>query len=255
MEETIFITIVAILIGSFLNVVIYRIPKNESIVFPASHCFSCNADLKAWDLIPVLSYLSTKGKCRYCGEGISLQYPIIELMNGLLYFLLYLQFGLSIQFLFVALLTSLLLAVSVIDLYHQIIPDEMVLFGIGLWFAYKVSSYFTNAQIGVVDSIAGFLLGGGILLLIAIVSKGGMGGGDIKLMGMLGLWLGWKYTLLTMFLSFFIGAIITLGLLALKLKGRKDFIPFGPFIAIAAFLMIIYGDIIFDAYLKLVFSF
>ncbi|MTI65408.1 MAG: prepilin peptidase [Firmicutes bacterium] len=246
---SLFIFILFISIGSFLNVCIHRIPRNESIVYPPSHCPKCDTKLKFIDLIPIISYLSTKGKCRYCGESISPQYPIIELLTAIISILIYLKYGLSILFVKYVVLSMILIVVSVIDYKYQIIPNKIIIFGftvgISLHLLYNVRTSFINGTIGL-------LIGGGIFLLIAIVTKGAMGGGDIKLMGMIGFYLGYKSILLITFLSFIIGAFISILLLVTKIKSRKDFIPFGPFISIATIIVILYGKDLVGLYLKLI---
>ncbi|MCT4621529.1 MAG: prepilin peptidase [Marinisporobacter sp.] len=234
------IFLLGLFIGSFLNVCIYRIPKGKSIAYPPSHCPKCGENLRPWDLIPILSFISTKGKCRYCEEAISLQYPIIELFNGLIYLLLYLKYGLTIVFVKYAILASLLLIISIIDYKIQIIPDGCNLFGlIGSGIFVVLSGFDYSSWI---DAGLGLFVGGGIFLFIAIATNGAMGGGDIKLMGVLGFAFGWKYILLISLLSFIIGSIISIFLLLFKLKHRKDPIAFGPFISIAAFMTMLYGN-------------
>lgn len=248
----IFIFIIGLFIGSFLNVCIYRIPREESIVFPSSHCTKCNTRLKPYDLIPVFSYLAYGGKCKSCRERISLQYPIIESLNGLIYLLLYLQFDLTIHFVFFAILSSLLTTISGIDYHHQIIPDGLVLIGVVIGVFYiGYLKLMTPQTITLIDHIVGGLVGGGVLLLLAIASKGGMGGGDIKLMAMFGLWLGWRLSLLTLFLSFVMGGIVGVLFLLLKLKGKKDAIPFGPFICLGGMASLLYGERILTWYLQM----
>ncbi|MTI54226.1 prepilin peptidase [Geosporobacter ferrireducens] len=247
----IIIFIYGLLIGSFLNVCIYRIPIEKSIIFPASHCPLCSTSLKPIDLIPVASYLSTAGKCRYCGEKISLRYPTFELITALIFSLLYYIFGLSVDFFVYTFIASLLIVVTGIDLDYQIIPDEIVLIGIGAAVIYILYSYFIlKIPISLLSHLGGLLVGGGLFLLIAIASNGGMGGGDIKLMGMLGLWLGIKGILITTFLSFIIGAVISLILLATGQKTRKEAIPFGPFIAAAALITICFQEELLTWYIQ-----
>ncbi|MBF8982637.1 prepilin peptidase [Lutibacter sp. B2] len=240
---------IGLLIGSFLNVCIYRIPENESIAYPPSHCPKCNTSLKSLDLIPIFSYLFNKGKCRYCREPIALQYPIVELLNGIIYLLLYLKYGITIHFIKYAILASLLIVISFIDYKLQIIPDECNLFGLIVSGIFLICSNFSFASL--TDAFVGLLVGGGIFLLIALIT-GAMGGGDIKLIGVLGFFFGWKHILLITLLSFVIGAIISICLLISKLKGRKDAIAFGPFIAIATLVTIFYKAEIIDWYLTLV---
>ncbi|CAH2214673.1 prepilin peptidase [Tepidibacter aestuarii] len=240
-----------LLIGSFLNVCIYRIPRNESISFPPSHCLKCSTNLNPIDLIPVLSFIWTRGKCRYCSEKISNRYPLVEILNALIYLILYLKFSITILFIKYALLSSILIVISFIDYDHQIIPDEIVIFGIILTF---ILHTLYNFKWNILNGTIGLLIGGGLFLIIALVTNGAMGGGDIKLMGMLGFSLGYKYILLITLLSFIIGAAASLILIFLKIKSRKDFIPFGPFIAMAALVTIYFGDEIINWYLLKIIS-
>jgi len=245
----VFIFILGTIIGSFLNVCIYRIPLKESIAFPPSHCTSCSTRLKSLDLVPVLSFLFGKAKCKYCGEKISYQYPLIELLNGLLYLLVYLKFGPTLNFIGYSVLCSILIVIAIIDYYNQIIPDTINLFGLVCGFIFHAINF--NGFSSLLQYLLGFLIGGGFLLLVAAVTKGAMGGGDIKLMAVLGFWLGWKYTILILFLSFFIGALISIVLILFKFKGRKDMIPFGPFIVLATIVTLFYGNDIINYYIKI----
>ena len=251
MLDLIFIFVLGLLTGSFLNVCIYRIPLKQSIIFPPSHCTDCNTELKPADLIPVLSYLFYKGKCRYCKAPISVQYPFIELLTGIVYLLLFIKFDFSIDFIFFSILCSLLIIISGIDYEHQIIPDGIVLSILVIAIIYKlITHFYLRLPVYWLDSIAGLLIGGGFLLLVALVSNGGMGGGDVKLMGVLGFWLGWRLTITAMLLSFMLGAIISVPLLIFKIRGKKDAIPFGPFIASAALIIILRGDELLCWYLE-----
>ena len=243
----ILVLLFALIIGSFLNVCIYRIPKKESISFPPSHCPNCNTSLKPVDLVPVLSYIFLKGQCRYCGNGISIRYPVVEAINGFLWVMLYLRLGASISFIGMAILSSLLLVISIIDFDTTEIPDGLNLFGLVLGIIYIGIQW--NMSI-LLSSAIGMVLGGGLFFLIAVASKGGMGGGDIKLMAVLGLWLGWRLTILVALLAFIIGAVISIALISLKIRGRKDYIPFGPFIGIGAYIAIVFGDSLINWYLK-----
>ncbi|KAB3537361.1 prepilin peptidase [Alkaliphilus pronyensis] len=239
--------ILGLLIGSFLNVCIFRIPLNKSIVFPSSHCTSCSSSLKAIDLIPVFSYVMNRGRCRYCSSKISTQYPIIEFLNGITYMLLFINFGASIEFLKYALLCSVLIVVFAIDYYHQIIPDGLNLFLFASGIILLGIENINNPR-ALLTNLLGLLLAGGFFLLIAIISKGAMGGGDIKLMAVLGFWFGIKEVVLITFLSFLIGGILSLVFILLKLKEKKDFIPFGPFIVVATIATIFYGGEIINWY-------
>src|ERR1035437_2178132 len=181
------------IVGSFLNVCICRMPKDESIVSPPSHCPHCSYQIRWYDNIPLLSYLLLRGKCRGCGSHISLEYPLVELLNGILTLILFLRFGLTLDFAALFLLCSALVVITFIDIEHQIIPDEISLPGIVIGF---VLSFFLKGH-GWLDSLLGILLGGGILYLVAfgyhrLTGKEGMGGGDIKLLAMMGAFLGWK---------------------------------------------------------------
>lgn len=229
------VLIIGICIGSFLNICIDRMPKNQSIAFSSFRCQTCQHSLMGIDLIPILSYLGLKGKCRYCEKKISLQYPIIELLNGVLYVGLYLQYSLTPIFFALAILGSLLLVITIIDLKCQIIPDELIIFGLAVCIPFHITSVY---GITFLNGIGGFLIGGGIFLAIALVTNGAMGGGDIKLMAMLGLWFGITNILIITMLAFFIGAIISILLLIFKIKNRKDMIPFGPFIALATIIVV-----------------
>jgi len=239
------IFLIALLIGSFLNVCIYRIPLGQSVSYPPSHCTSCGRDLKPVDLVPVLSYLFCGGRCRYCGEKISLQYPVVELLNTILWTLLFIKYHWSVIFVKYAVLASLLIVISFIDYQHQIIPDSLIKFGL---ITGAIINLLYNIKENYIQGIIGFLVGGGIFFIIAVVTNGAMGGGDIKLMAVLGFCLGWKQILLITFLAFVTGAIVSVVLIALQIKGRKDYIPFGPFISISAFIAMYCGSEIINWY-------
>ena len=247
---SIFIFLLGAIIGSFLNVCIYRIPREESILYPPSHCPNCGTPLHWYDLIPILSYILQIGKCRYCREPISLQYPIIECLNGLLYLAVYSKFGLDINFIFYAIIFSILLIISSIDLHFQIIPDFLNILILILAIIYKTLQFtLYGISSNLFNSILALIISGGIFLIIVILSKGGMGGGDVKLIGVLGFILGIKMVLLTIFLSFILGAIISIFLLLFKIKGRKDPIPFGPFICLAFMITVFWGNEIINWYI------
>jgi leader peptidase (prepilin peptidase) / N-methyltransferase len=248
--EYIFIAVFGLLLGSFLNVCIYRIPKKKSISFPPSHCGSCKSRLRAYDLIPVISYIGLRGKCRYCGERISARYPAVEMLNMALYILVYLEYGITVEGITYALLMSILIVISFIDYDHKIIPDGLNI-SIGLlWIFYAGATLAFEGDLDFMDSFLGLIIGGGFYLLIALITSGAMGGGDIKFMAALGLFLGVRYSLLTLLLTFVLGGVISVGLILLKKKGRKDEIPFGPFIAIASGLSLLYGEAIIDVYFR-----
>ncbi|WP_128425958.1 prepilin peptidase [Gudongella oleilytica] len=246
------IFVYGLLIGSFLNVLIYRIPREESIAFPGSHCPVCSHKLRWYDNIPLISYLSLSGKCRYCGTKINLQYPLIEAANAFTYIFLYIFLGWSIDFVFFALISSVLIAIFMIDLKEQIIPDSLVLSILIIGSIHKLINYFAYAKpLGLLDSIIGLAIAGGLFLLIVIFSKGGMGGGDVTLIGALGFVLGVKGILLTIFLSFMLGAVISVFLLVSGIKSRKDPIPFGPFIILGFFITLLCEESIINWYFQI----
>ena len=249
------ILLIGLIIGSFLNVCIYRIPKSQSIVYPSSHCYQCKSPLKPLDLIPVFSYIFLGGRCRYCNTQISIRYMLVELLTGIIFLLLFFKYFLSINYIFYAILLCILIIITFIDYDHQIIPDGLIVSGFLLGLLYKLTLYlFIKESIGIINSLLGFFVGGGLFLLIAVISKGGMGGGDIKLMAMLGFLLGWRYIIFISLLSFIIGSIISIGLLLIKVKTRKDTIPFGPFIALATFISILYYEPIVSWYIKFIYK-
>ena len=237
-------------VGSFLNVCICRLPKDESVVFPPSHCPGCDYKISWYDNIPLLSYLLLRGKCRSCRTRISLQYPLVELINGLLTLALFLSFGLSLTFGALFLFCSALVVITFIDFEHQIIPDEISLPGIAIGFVF---SFFLPGQTWL-NSLVGILLGGGSLLCVAYVyqwltGKEGMGGGDIKLLAMMGAFLGWKSIPFIIFTSSLVGSVIGISLMLIQKKDAKLAIPFGPYLAFGAVLYIFYGRQIIHWYL------
>ncbi len=237
-----------IIIGSFLNVCIYRTPREETVLHRYSHCPHCRTRLKALDLVPVLSYFLLRGKCRYCSTKISPRYPLIEVFTGLIFLIVYLSMGtssLTIKYLFLA---SALIVVTFIDMEHQIIPDKVVL----VILAWGIIWQLFWPEILWVNALGGAFLGGGMLLLAAIISKGGMGGGDIKLMFAAGFYLGISHTALALFLGFLSGSIIGIALIVLKIKKRKEPIAFGPFLSLGIFITILWGAKIINTYLQLV---
>jgi len=233
-------------IGSFLNVCIYRIPRKESIVFPASHCPKCDKNIKPYDNIPVISYIFLRGRCRNCGKKISFLYPLVEFLNAAGYAFIIYKFGFNINGLIYALLYSSLIVVTFIDLEHQIIPDRITLPGIIIGFILGA----TVLPVGWLNSLIGLFLGGGLFYLVAVISRGGMGGGDIKLIAMIGAFLGWQSALLTIFLGALAGSVVGLFLMAFKGKGRKHPVPFGPFLALGAVAALFWGNYIINWYIN-----
>lgn len=247
---TILIFLLGTIIGSFLNVCIHRIPKEESIIFPGSYCPSCSTPLEWYDLVPVLSFLFLKGKCRYCGERISPRCPIVELLNGFIFVMLYSKFRFNLDFIFYTFLFSLFIIITFIDLDYQIIPSTMILFILVGSIVYKILNLMLySIPVNFVNSLMGLGVSILIFLIIFVVSKGGMGGGDVKLIGVLGFILGISKIFLNIFLSFLAGGIISVLLLVFKIKGRKDPIPFGPFIILGFIITLFWGDKIINWYL------
>jgi len=242
--------ILGAIVGSFLNVCISRLPKEESIVRPGSHCPKCKTPIQYYDNIPLLSYLLLRGKCRYCQASISIQYPIVEAITALSSFFLFITFGVSLSFIYYFSFVAALIAITVIDLYHQIIPDVISLPGIVI----GLLGSLVIPQITFWSSLIGALSGGGSLFLVATVyqwlfKREGMGGGDVKLLAMIGAFLGWKAVILTILLSSFIGSIIGITVMFIKGKDFKYAIPFGPFLALGAVISLFWGENLINWYL------
>jgi leader peptidase (prepilin peptidase) / N-methyltransferase len=248
----VFAFIFGAVVGSFLNVCIYRLPKEESVVFPPSHCPQCDYRIRWYDNIPLLSYIALRGKCRSCKTRISSQYPAVELINGLLTLFLFTKFGPSVSFLVLFLFCSALVVITFIDLEHQIIPDVISLPGIVVGFA----SSFILPWLSWQSSLIGILAGGGSLLLVAygyhfLTKKEGMGGGDIKLLAMMGAFLGWRAVPFIIFSASLVGSVIGISLMLVQKRDAKLAIPFGPFLAFGAILYIFFGREIIFWYLSL----
>ena len=241
------IFLVGIIIGSFLNVCIYRLPLKQSIIFPNSHCTHCKESIPFYFNIPIISFLFLKGKCHHCKGRIHWRYPLVELLNGLTYLYLFFVFGLSWLAIIYSLLLSSLWVVTFIDLEHQIIPDTITLPGIVL----GLLAASTVLPPGFLNSLVGLLLGGGFFYLVAVVSRGGMGGGDIKLIAMIGAFLGWQDVLMTIFIGALSGSIVGLFLMLVKGKGRKYPVPFGPFLALGAVISLLWDQEILNWYFSL----
>jgi leader peptidase (prepilin peptidase)/N-methyltransferase len=239
------------MVGSFLNVCIYRLPEEESIIWPGSRCPHCKKPIEFYDNIPLISYLLLRAKCRYCKAPISIQYPFVEGITALSSFFLIMKFGPSLSFLIYFAFVAALIVIAVIDLYHQIIPDVISLPGIGVGLLASIIVH----QIAFFDSLIGIILGGGSLFLVATLyqwffKREGMGGGDIKLLAMIGAFLGWKAVILTILLGSLIGSIAGLSIMVLKGKDSKYAIPFGPFLSIGAVIALAYQNEIIFWYLQ-----
>ena len=241
------VSVVGLLIGSFLNVCIYRLPRRESIVFPASRCPACGARIRSWDNVPVLAWFWLRGRCRDCGGAISWRYPLIEAVNGAVYGLIVWRFGLSAEAVVYAAFFSTLLVVTVIDLDFQIIPDRISLPGIPIAFACAL----WLGRITWWESMLGAALPAALFLAIVILSRGGMGLGDVKLIAMIGALVGWKLALLTILVGAVAGSIVGIGLMVFQGKGRKTAVPFGPFLSLGAVISVVCGTPLIQWYLGL----
>lgn len=243
----IFVFIFGLIIGSFLNVCIYRIPRNESISFPPSHCTNCGNNIKPYDLIPVISYIFLKGKCRNCGEKISIRYPAIELINGILYVLIFMKYGFAIEFIKYSVFASIMIVIGMIDFDTMDVYFNTILFVLIASGVFIFIDIFNH--INITDSLLGALLGAGLISLIVIITKG-MGTGDIEIALAAGLFLGFKNTIVMLFLAFISGGIVATYILITKKKSGKDAIPFGPFLAAASIFAMLYGSNLINLYIK-----
>jgi leader peptidase (prepilin peptidase)/N-methyltransferase len=231
-------------VGSFLNVVILRLPNpDESIVFPASHCPQCHTPIRWYDNIPIISFILLKRKCRHCGAPISWQYPLVELAMLLLAAALFQRFGPTLAFPIYFVFCAALLVVIFIDLRHRIIPDVISLPGIVIGFG----AAFINPWVSWQEAGLGLLLGGGFLYLVAtgyylLTKREGMGGGDIKLLAMIGAFLGWQCLPFVIFGSSLLGSVVGIGAMVHQKKGGKTVIPYGPFLSLAALLYLFFQE-------------
>ncbi len=242
--------------GSFLNVVIYRLPRGESVVRPPSRCPGCGRRLTTLELVPILSYLWLRGRCRNCGKAISLRYPLVELAGGILFLAVYTRFGLTLAAAGYAFFLSLLLAAALIDLQCRRIPNALNaagLIGGGLVLLAGLCGGRAGWPVLVPprppgEALLGLLLGGGLLLLVGLVSRGGMGAGDFKLAAVIGLFVGFKGMAVVLLLGFTSGALTGMLLILLKICGRKDPLPFAPFLSAAALVTVFWGEAIWNWY-------
>jgi len=262
----IFSFILGSILGSFLNVCIYRLPKEESIVYPGSHCTSCKRSINFYHNIPILSYIFLKGRCSYCNSKIPFIYPTVETLTGLLFVATLWRFGLGLDTLFYLVFICGLIVIAFVDLEHMIIPNVITYPGILLgifynvlktdWqnslelasnFSFGILNFFELLnEIPILDSLFGVILGGGILLLIAysyeiIKKRQGMGMGDVKLLALIGAFLGWQGVFFVIFLSSILGSVVGLSIIIARRGDLKYALPFGPFLSIAAIIYIFTG--------------
>jgi len=236
-----------LIIGSFLNVCIYRLPRRESIAFPPSHCPTCGVHIRPWDNVPVLAWLWLRGRCRDCHAPISWRYPLVEAVNGVAYGVIAARYGLGWETAAVAAFVSALLVVTLIDLDYQIIPDRISLPGIPLaWLAAVGLGNLTW-----VDATLGAVLPAGLFLAVFVLSRGGMGLGDVKLVAMIGAFLGWQLALLTILTAAVVGSLVGVAMMLFQGKGRKTAVPFGPFLSLGAVVSLAWGAQILHWYLGL----
>lgn len=262
MFDKVFIFILGSIVGSFLNVCIYRMPKEESVINPRSYCPKCKKPISWYDNIPFISYIILRGKCRFCKQRIPFRYFLVELITASAFLGLYIYYGLGFNFIFYTLLTCLLIIATFVDIAHRIIPDEVSLGGIIVGFL--LSSFkgfhllpFTFQLSPILNSLLGIIVGGGLIFITGrifdlvyfrLLKKGpvdgetkSMGGGDVKLLAMIGAFLGWKAAVLTFFLAPFFGAIVGLANLIIK---KQHTIPYGPSLSLAAFICLFWTDAI-----------
>jgi leader peptidase (prepilin peptidase) / N-methyltransferase len=230
-------------IGSFLNVCIFRLRAKASIIKPHSQCPYCHHAIRYWDNIPIISFVFLGGRWRDCRSKISWRYPLVELITAILSLLLFSNFGLSLNFFVFFIFTAVLIVIAFIDLDHQIIPDILTLPGIPLFF---MAAVFL-VKIPWLEALIGVLIGGGVLFGIALVyelisKREGMGGGDIKLLAMIGGFFGWKSIIFILLFSSFSGAIIGIAAMIINKQDMKYAVPFGPFLSAAAVAYIFWGD-------------
>jgi len=252
MEKIIIITLFGLAWGSFLNVLIYRIPLRQSIFRPPSSCPQCKHRIKWYENIPILSYIFLRGKCRSCKAKIPLSYLLVEFITPLGLLLLYNYYSLSLFFFASCFFTSALIVLTFIDYYHQILPDVITYPGIVFAFIYSIFRQDINLK----DALLGALVGAGFLLIVYglyyfVRKKEGLGLGDVTLMLMIGAYLGWYRTFFTLILASFIGALVGITLIIAKKRDMQYALPFGTFLAPAAFVSLLWGEQIITAYLSL----
>lgn len=250
--------LLGLIVGSFLNVCIYRVPRGLSLIIPSSRCPSCNTPIKPWDNIPILSYILLGGKCRSCNSRISFRYPFVEFLNGVFYTAVLWKFGIGWHIVAYFIFLSSLIVITFIDLDFQIIPDMITLPGIPLGFLagsfLLPDPFLRSSLLGIKKSLLGASAGFGLFYIVALsgsalFKKEALGGGDIKLMAMVGALTGWAGVLSTTFFGSLTGTIVGIFLMLLK-GGKKDTkIPFGPFLALGSVITLFFGQEILSWYI------
>jgi len=231
------------IVGSFLNVCIYRLPRGESVVTPRSHCPGCGKLIRAWDNIPILSFLLLRGRCRDCGQPIAWRYPLVESLTGLLFALTVARHGPTALAASLLLFEAGLVVIAFVDLDHQLIPNIITLPGIPL----GLLAGLVGGGPSILDRILGALTGAGFLYLVllyggALYGQDAMGEGDLNLMALVGAFLGWKAVAVTLLVGCLSGSLVGLSLIALRRLGRREHMPFGPFLALGALVSLFWGD-------------
>ncbi|MFH1860311.1 MAG: prepilin peptidase [bacterium] len=253
-----FIFIIGAMLGSFFNVCIHRLPRGEGLMFPGSHCPCCNNPIKPWENIPILSYILLRGRCNHCKEKISGRYIAVETLTGILYLGLFLRFGLGFDFFYFLFFVSVLVVITFIDFEHFLILNKIT------YPSMVIGLIACLIEKDLVDGMIGLLVGAGIIYFIVVVSAivlkminhpckedGGMGLGDVKLAGVMGVFLGWKFVLVALFLACLFGSIVGLVLILSGLKKRTDYIPFGPYLALGSLVVVLWGERILGWYIGL----
>jgi len=242
-----FFAIAGLSVGSFLNLCIDRLPLSQSIITPPSHCPVCQRRVPAYDLIPLFNYFWLRGQCRYCRARIPVRLPVIELATGLTFAFLYWKFGTSHELGMSLVYACFMIVIFVIDLEHHLILNKVVYPGIVVAFAFS----FVWPELGVLGALIGGAVGFAFLFLPYLVYPRGMGMGDVKLALMIGLMAGWRGALVALLMAALVGGLLSLFLLLFRLKRRGEGIPFGPFLAVAAMVALLWGESISDWYLDL----
>jgi leader peptidase (prepilin peptidase)/N-methyltransferase len=245
--------VLGLMFGSFLNVVVWRVPRGESVVHPGSHCPQCDTPIAPADNIPVVSWVVLRGRCRHCRAPISARYPLVELANGALWVAMALRFGTSWALPAYLVLVSALLALSLIDLDTFLLPNRIVYpLAVALVVLFGLAALLEDAGSDYLRALLGGLAAYAFFLAVHLIAPRGMGFGDVKLSFSLGValgWLSWGTVLLGLFLGFLLGAVVGVALIATKVRTRRDHVPFGPFLAAGTVLAILFGEPLLDLYL------
>jgi leader peptidase (prepilin peptidase)/N-methyltransferase len=252
LEKIIILALFGLAWGSFLNVVIYRVPRRMSLLHPPSTCPSCKNRIKFYDNIPVVSYLLLRGRCRHCRQRIPFSYFLVEWLTPTVCLILYGKYALSLHFFAACLFSSALIALGLIDFYHKLLPDRITLPGTILGLAYS----FFRPDLTFFKALIGAAVGAGFLLFIygayyLLRKKEGLGMGDVTMMLLIGVFLGWQKTLLTLILASFAGAMVGIALILIKKKNMQYSLPYGTFLAPAAWVALVWGDQLISAYLRM----